>query len=286
MILLAAVAHATWNLAAKQAGAAGSAFVLLNAATSAVIYLPVAIATFSLQGFSFTIHEIVAVVVSGALHVGYFLLLQRGYRAGDLSLVYPLARGTGPLLSMLGAIVVFGERPSPLALTGALIVIAGVVVLAMTAWSPALPGDSWGKLWHGGLGYGMATGVLIAAYTLWDARAVGVLGMSPIIFEWSANACRVLLLAPVAAVRPAGVWRVWQEQRREVLIVAVLAPLAYVLVLIAFTMAPVSYVAPARELSIVIGVSLGSGLLAEGKGLQRAAAAAGVVVGILMLAAG
>src|SRR5690349_16047947 len=97
-------------------------------------------------------------VVSGALHALYFLLLQRGYATGDLSLVYPLARGTGPLLSTTAAIVFLGERPSPLALAGAAVIILAVFSLM------GRPGHASGS----GMGFALLTGAAIAAYTLWD----------------------------------------------------------------------------------------------------------------------
>lgn len=286
LILAAAVAHATWNLAAKRAGDGGAAFVGLSAALAAVIYLPVVSVALLLQRPSFGSREVVAVLVSAVLHLGYYLLLQRGYRHGDLSVVYPLARGTGPLLATAGAIVLLGERPSALGLAGGLVVVIGVVVLAVTAVPSTEALDSPRSLWRAGLGYGVATGVLIAAYTLWDARAVAELGMSPVVFEWGVNTTRAVLLSPAVVSRPAQARRVWRQYRREVLLVALLSPLSYVLVLVALTTTPVALVAPAREVSILIGVMFGSGLLAEGKGLQRAAGAVAVVAGILLLASG
>ena len=100
---------------------------------------------------------------SGVIHAVYFAFLQRGYRDGDLSLVYPLARGTGPLLATIAAILLLGERPGAVALAGGALVVAAILSLAAPAVRARAPGSGWA----------LATGVTIAAYTLWDKHAVG-----------------------------------------------------------------------------------------------------------------
>jgi drug/metabolite transporter (DMT)-like permease len=126
--------------------------------------------------------------------------------------------------------------------------------------------------------------VFIAAYTLWDAHAVADVDISPLLYGWSTAIGETVLLAPVALRAPAAVGAAWREFPREVLAVSVLAPLAYLLVLIALTQAPVSAVAPARELSIVIGVLLGGRLLRETDAGLRVLAAGAVVLGVVALA--
>jgi len=128
LVLSAAVVHATWNLLAKRVGG-GAPFVWLFGALSSAIYAPLALGAIVVQRPRLGVQETVFIVGSGLLHLAYFLVLQRGYRVGDLSLVYPLARGTGPVLSTAAAIALFGERPSPLALAGAALVAGGVFVL-------------------------------------------------------------------------------------------------------------------------------------------------------------
>ena len=129
LIVVAAFAHAGWNLSAKRAGAGGGVFVWLYAAMSAVLLVPVAVVDVLVGGQQPAWSWLPALGVSGLLHVGYFVLLQRGYATGDLSVVYPLARGTGPLLSVLFAVVLLGERPGVVALVGAMTVVAGVFVI-------------------------------------------------------------------------------------------------------------------------------------------------------------
>jgi uncharacterized membrane protein len=126
LVLTAAFINATWNYLAKRAGEGGAAFVWLFAAISSVFYAPVALIVFFWQKPYIGSLQLVFMAGSALIHVLYFLIIQKGYRVGDLSLVYPLARGTGPTLSTLAAIRYLGERPSVLAILGAVLVAAGV----------------------------------------------------------------------------------------------------------------------------------------------------------------
>jgi drug/metabolite transporter (DMT)-like permease len=206
---------------------------------------------------------------SGLLHVGYFAALQRGYRDGDLSVVYPLARGSGPVLSVTGAIVFLGERPAALGLVGGGLVVVAVLVLA-----------SGGS--RRGIGDALLTGAFIAAYTVWDAHAVGPLHQPPIAYFWTAELFRLAVIAPFVA--PADVRAAWRIDRRAILGIGALSPLAYVLVLFALTRAPISLVAPVRESSVVLGALLGARVLGEGDPARRVLAAGAIAVGIALLA--
>ncbi len=272
LVLASAVLHATWNLVAKRAGGAtrGPAFVFSFSVLTAVVYAPFAIAAGGLRAPE---------AGAAALHVGYFLALQHGYRVGDLSVVYPLARGGGPALATLGAIAWFGERPSGWALIGTALVVAGAAVLA-TGRPPAgvrlAPALRWGGI----------TALFIALYTLWDAWAVVHVGVPPLLFLWWSELARALMLAPLALARPADVAHVWRRHRGAVVAVATLSPLAYLLVLTAFQLAPVSLVAPTREVSVLIGAWLGISVLGEGGRRRRLVAAATRVLGVALLARG
>ena len=137
LILAAAVIHATWNFLNKRAGGHAT-FTWLVAILSALLYAPATITIIEVWQIQISFVTIGIMAGSAALHTAYFVLLNQGYRVGDLSLVYPLARGTGPLLSSLAAIVFLGERPSILALAGALLIIGGAVVLT-TNLTPIAP---------------------------------------------------------------------------------------------------------------------------------------------------
>ncbi|WP_412540995.1 EamA family transporter [Longispora sp. K20-0274] len=276
LVVAAAFCHAGWNLAAKRAGDGGPALLWLSTAISSVLYAP---ALFFVRP-SFTWAALGVILCSSVVHLGYFLLLQRGYKVGDLSVVYPLARGTGPLLSVGVAVLVLGERPGWLALAGGLTVVVGILIVS------GGPGTGDKARRRKGLAYGLVVGVFIAGYTVFDAHAVGPLAIAPLFFDWGNNLCRLVFLSPYAARNPGKVRAVWHRYRKEVFVIAALSPLAYILVLFAYTMAPVSLVAPARELSIVVGSVFGWLLLREPNPLRRLLGAAVVLGGVVALAAG
>ena len=275
LVVAAAFAHAGWNLLAKTA-TGGAVFVWLCAAAATVIYVPALVVAEIADPSPIGLGAIGLMVGSGALHALYFVLLQRGYREGDLSLVYPLARGTGPLLSTLAAIAFLSERPSALALAGAAIIVGAVFSLAGRPGHGARPA----------VVFALLTGTAIASYTLWDKQAVDAQGLSPVTYYWGTNLANAAILTPFVLGRGREMGQVWRAHRRQALGVAVLSPLAYILVLFALVHAPVSYVAPARELSILLAAAAGATLLDEGDTRRRMLAAAAIVVGIGCLAIG
>ena len=284
LVLAAGSFHATWNLLAKRAssGVSGPAFVWLCTALSTLIFAPVAAIVLSENPHVGTL-GLLFMFGSGILHTGYFLSLQEGYRVGDLSMIYPLARGTGPLLASTAAIALFDERPGPLGAAGILLIVSGVFLLA---WEPDSGSRGSAKKKWLGMAFGLLTGVFIASYTLWDKYAVSDLSLSPILYYWAFSSVEALLLTPLALRDKEKVRAAWRAHWLETLGVAVLSPLSYVLVLIALVFTPVSQVAPAREIGILIGTLMGGRLLAEGGLRQRLVASGLMVVGIAALAVG
>lgn len=173
LVLTAAIAHATWNLLAKTA-TGGARLIWLIGLTSGVLMTPFALVTLALDGRGPGWAGLGFMAVSGLLHSAYFVLLQRGYATGDLSFVYPLARGLGPLLATIAAIALLGERPSAIALAGGAVIV--VAVLSLAAWARGESTDTPGV--REATAYALATGVFIAGYTLWDKLAVGSLDLS------------------------------------------------------------------------------------------------------------
>ena len=279
LVLVAAVAHASWNLLAKES-AGGVGFVWLSTAASAVLYVPVLAVALAIDRGRLDGVALLFMVVSGALHAVYFTALQRGYATGDLSLVYPLARGTGPLLATLLALVVFAERPSALTLLGGAIILGAVISLVGSPRAALAAGH------REAIVFALLTGATIAAYTLWDKQAVDGEGLSPIVYYYGTNLANVAVLSAVAAGRRDQVALAWRTSRARALGVGILSPLAYILVLFALERAPVSSVAPARETSILIATILGATVLGEQDTRRRLVAGAAIVLGIAALAAG
>jgi drug/metabolite transporter (DMT)-like permease len=277
LVVAAAVAHACWNLFAKRVPDGGAVFVWLAAVWSTLFQLPLLVIGVVLAGGSVPASWWLAAVVSGLIHTAYFVILQRGYRVGDLSVVYPLARGTGPMLSVIAAIWLLHERPGPVALAGAAAVVLGVWVIGGL-------GRSGVGSWAGGVGYGILCGTTIATYTLWDANAVTTLAVPPLVLIAGSAMVETAVLTPYALSHRERVATVWRDSKPAVFAVATLSPLAYLLVLFALRVAPVSLVAPARELSIVLG-SLGAWLLLrEPNPGRRIAGAVIVLAGVAAIA--
>lgn len=279
LIALAAVVHAVWNLAIKKAGATGTVFLWLSFLVGAVVYLPFGVVSLIDSGANLW-HWLGFASVSGALQVVYFLLLQTGYRVGDVSVVYPLARGTGPLLSVAFAMILFAERPSPLAIAGAVVVVAGVITIGLAGGRTRVANNRPGVI------FGLVIGVLIAVYTLWDSAAVTVGGMPVVGLYWGSVFFQFLLTTPVALRERSTIREVSVRHWALILTVGVLAPLAYILILLAIQLAPVSLVAPAREVSVVLVGLAGWLLFREPHPVQRLVGAAIVLAGVAMLAGG
>lgn len=279
LVLSAAVLHATWNYLAKRTYG-GVSLVWLYGTISAVVFFPLIVVLFLTTSVPLGGQQILVMLVSSVLQLAYFLLLTKAYQVGDLSLVYPLARGTGPMLSTLLAVLVFGERPSPLGLLGAVLIGGGIFVLTGDPRKMREKGAEQGLL------FALGTGVMIASYTLWDKAAVAVYMVPPLLLNWFTSVIQALVLTPFARQRWQDVKREWHDHRPLVLGVAILSPLAYILVLTALTFSPVSSVAPMRESSVLIGTLLGARLLAEGDVRRRVAGALVIVVGVIAIGLG
>ena len=285
LILVAAVAHASWNLFSKQASAAGvGSFIWLMSAAAAVLCAPVIAVSVLVEPPRLTGLCWIFLAGTGVLEAGYFLFLQNGYRLGDLSLVYPIGRGTGALLAALAGIAAFGERPGAVAIAGIACLVAGIVLIGIPSRArnrqPQVPSAVSAAM------FALITGVFIASYTLWDKYAVTALRTPPLLQGYAAFPIIALLFAPQAHRARDRTARVWQAYRPQVLGAAVLCPLAYILVLAALSFTAVSAVAPAREVSVLFGVLLGRRLLNEGGLARRLMAAAAIVTGIVAIAIG
>ena len=284
LVLVAALLHAAWNLVAKKAGG-DSRFVLLFALMSAVLWAPVGAWAGWPAVPQWRAREWALVAASGALHVLYFAALLRGYRSSELTVVYPVARGTGPLVSAFGALALLGETMSAAGAAGVCAVAGGIVLVAggPRLWSAARGAEQRERVARG-IAWGAATGLFIAGYTLVDGYAVKVARMSPILVDYFGNLARIAFLLPLAARDFGGFAAAARAQWRAALVVALLGPLAYVLVLYAMTLAPLSHVAPAREVSLLFAALLGGRLLGEGDRLLRLAGALCIAGGVAALA--
>ena len=278
LVLSAALAHAMWNYILKRARG-GAGFMTLVALVSAILWAPIAFGVAVAQNYALQPIHLVPILASAAIHAAYFLLLDRGYRYGDLSVVYPLARATGPLLTVVVATIFLGERPGPFAIAGAIAVALGAYLLTGN------PLALFSRNRPRGAGYALATGGMIALYTLVDKIAVSQYLIPPVIYDWACVALRVPFLFAFSRSHGA-LAESWRADRRAIVLVAILSPLAYILVLSAMVFTPVSYVAPAREVSILFAALMGAHFLREGDAKRRLLAAGAIVLGVVGLARG
>ncbi|MBS7806647.1 DMT family transporter [Variovorax sp. PCZ-1] len=286
LVLLGALIHALWNVAAKKAGG-DARFTFFSCVIMFIVWSPLCIWLGWDMLPAWGWKEWTAMAVSGFVHWLYFICLLTGYRKSDLTVVYPVARGSGPLLSSGVAVIVFGEQLSAFGVLG----IAGVVIgVFLVAGGPALfraaHDPSKRARIQAGIFWGVLTGALIACYTILDAWAVKMLAISPILFDYWCNVLRmpyssIAVLRDIPEAR-----RLWKLQWKYAAIVAIFSPIAYVLVLYAMKIAPVSHVAPAREVSMLFAALIGGQLLGESDRGLRILGACAIAAGVMALALG
>ena len=297
LILIAAVAHASWNLFSKQAAQTGAiSFIWLAATAATLLYIPVIAIAWAGGWLHLTALGWVFMAGTGVLESAYFVFLQSGYRLGDLSLVYPVGRGTGALLAAVAGIAFLGERPGPVAVGGIIAVVAGIALIGAPTRAPGPEATGAGAGARAGgatapavgpaIGFAVATGVFIASYTLWDRYAVATLGTSALLQGYATFPFMAVVFALPACRAKDRTALVWHRYRAQVAGAAVLMPLAYILVLAALAFTAVSVVAPAREVSVLFGVLMGGRLLGEGSEARRLTAAVAIAAGIIAIAVG
>jgi drug/metabolite transporter (DMT)-like permease len=274
MVLAAAVAHAVWNLASKYKRGNTLLFVWAYSCASTLLWVPIDV------GLMLSEHQAMdwrlggAAAVSAALHIAYSLTLQAGYDRADLGVVYPIARGTGPVLTMLFAILLLGERLNFVAFLGATLVVSGVIVVAGNPFRSGSRRPLQGMLWGG------ATGATIASYTVWDSYAVTSLHLAPVSYYAGTLLLQSLILTPRALRQRVQIHAALRANAVPILIVAIFSPLAYILVLNAMLSAPLALVAPLRESSIIIGSLFAYLLFREGHLTRRIVGGVVVLIGI------
>ena len=281
MILISAVAHASWNLLAKR-GQNQEVFVWWSQATIGLLLLPVGAFLFFRfpvvgPGWWFVLGTVI-------LHIFYFLFLARGYAKADLSVVYPIARGMGPTLIPILGVLVLGENVSISAGFGIAFVIVGIYTVYWWGSFSQILSDPLRLLKEPGTRYAVFTGLLIAAYSVWDK--VGVSYVSPFLYMYMMSVGTAIGIAPYLLITHGAqsIRTEWKANAVSIVGVALLSFLAYGLVLTALTFSRVSYIAPSREVGIVVGVLLGILVLREPFGGGRLLGSSLIVAGLVVIA--
>jgi uncharacterized membrane protein len=289
LVLVAAVLHAAWNVLLKMSGDTLGTALRLQAFGSAVL-VPIGIVSWFLTGGPpIDPAGLGLALISGVLEAAYFLCLSAAYARGALSLVYPLARGSAPLVAVVVGVFVLGEQLGPGAAIGVACLLIGILLVSRP-WRAI---QAAGREHRGAIGFALATGGTIAAYSAVDRLGVRV--MAPWLYG-----------AFLAVFATAFLWSsVWIGRRIGVLgprpasakpssmigrdgLAGVLSLTAYLLILFAYSFAPLAVVAPLRESAIVLVAAWGSLRMAETAGRRQAgariAAAGLIVLGAVLLA--
>jgi drug/metabolite transporter (DMT)-like permease len=298
LVLVAAVLHAGWNVLLKTSGDTLWTAVRLQAFGAAIL-VPIGVVAWLANGRPAVSATAISLALGSAvLEAAYFVFLASAYRRGALSLVYPLARGSAPLLAVAIGIVVLGERLAPLALVGVACLLTGILVVARP-WQAL---GAAGATERGAIGFALLTGASIAVYSALDRLGVretepwiygAILAVASSVFTTGAvlGGRRLGLLAP-ATPSPTSGETGYSAARIRMLgrdaLAGVLSLGAYLLVLFAYAIAPLAGVAPLRESGIVLAAAWGTLRLGEAAGRREAAgriaAAALVVLGAVLLA--
>jgi drug/metabolite transporter (DMT)-like permease len=198
--------------------------------------------------------------------------------------VYPIARGTAPILVPILAALFLDERLSGLAVAGIGLVVVGTVVIHTRGLGWPSLGDIGAVLGQLGTRYALLTGLVIAAYSALDKYGVSL--VRPVLYAYLLFAGLSAILLPVMLRRRSALVTEWKLHRGSIVVVGLLAPGSYGLVLLALTLAPVSYVAAAREISVVLAAVLGAVVLHEGYGRQRLLGSTAIAAGLMLLVLG
>ncbi len=278
LVLGAALAHATWNLLLKRSGIP-LIYTWNITVAGTLVTLPVAAyflarAEISLTGWGFFLGTAI-------IHAFYFTLLAQAYEHGDMSLVYPLARGMGVALTPIGAVLILGEHitlPQGLGIAG---IVLGLLILQIP---PDLSRQTLAAHFRpaAGLAFAVVTGVTIATYSLWDK--VGVSHVPPLLYVTGAFLGPAISMSWMLRRRVGTLLAVWRAHPATMGAGAVLSPLAYSLALVALSIGQVSQVAPLREVGVVIGTVLGIIVLREQSPVPRIGGAVVIALGAIVLA--
>jgi drug/metabolite transporter (DMT)-like permease len=301
LVLFVAFLHVVWNAILKTSGdplrTAGRAMVV-----GVLVFVPIVLVIWLDQGQpGFPPAVVPLALISGVLEAAYFISLSAAYRRGDLSEVYPIARGTAPILSVAIGVLILGERLPPLGWLGVLALLAGIL-LVLRPWRAIdmlrRRGDGTGRSGAGAAEFALLTGVMIAAYSAVDRTAVQ--SVSPWLYASLVfPICAIGLVAWIKIVAdrrravddgdeadptPAGAPASWLRAGAA----GTISLAAYGLILVAYTLAPLTVVAPLRESSVVLASAWGAITMHEAVSstdvARRVSGAGFVLAGAILLA--
>lgn len=279
IVLASAFLHAGWNYLLKKSDRK-IVFIWWFLLVSAIIYIPMLL--YFLPGVSIPPRGWFCIVASGLIHGVYFGCMGGAYQRGDLSLVYPLARGSGPLFIPLLAVLLLGEEIAPLGGIGILFIIGGVYCVHLRSFTGAAFLEPFRALQGGASLWALITGLAIAFYSLVDKVGVGL--VYPPIYIYILMLITWVSITPWVLIRERdGLKSEWSRHKGAIVAVGFLSGFTYLMILFALTMSKVSYVAAVREISIVLSAYYGIALLGEKHGRQKLLGAVLITLGVIAI---
>ncbi len=281
LVLASAVIHATWNFLVKRSTNKLVFFWALSGVGFCVVLVP-SIVFAIVDGFGW--EQLLYGLGTAGLHSFYAVFLTRGYTTGDLSSVYPVSRGVGPALVPILAIFLLDESISTGAAFGIAIVVVGIYTIHIDTRFLRDFAHPLRALAAPGTRVAFLTGFVIALYSIWDKAGIDH-DLHPMALNAFSIGSYFLTLTPFVGAGTGGevVQNELRSQWRSIVAAGILAPSGYLLVLIALETTRVSYIAPTREVGIVLGAAMGVFLLGEGYGLSRIWGALLVVAGVITI---
>ena len=279
IVLIAGFLHAGWNYMLKKSQHK-IAFIWWFLLVSAVLFFPMFFyfwpkTTISSTGW-------ICIVATGLVHGLYFWFMGGAYERGDLSLVYPLSRGSGPLLVPIFAVIFLREQLSFIGIIGIVLVITGIYVIHLRAFSPGSFFEPFKALSGGASLWALFTGSMIASYSLIDK--VGVQVVYPPVYIYLMLLISWLSLSPYVLYKErTHLKEELQINKRLMLIVGFLSPFTYLIVLFAMQMSKISYVVAVREVSIIFSTCYGIFWLQEKHGRQKILGAGLIALGVVFI---
>ena len=279
IVLLAALFHAAWNFLAKKSRKK-LAFIWWFLLIATIVYLPMFM--YFWPGMTVTPTGWVCIVATGILHALYFWFMGGAYERGDFSLVYPLSRGSGPLLVPILALIFLQERLSAVGIGGIVLVVLGIYFIHLKSFTVdsffeplrAMRGSA--SLWA------LCTGGTIAGYSLVDKVGVGL--VYPPVYIYLMFVISLLLLSPYVLIKERPALKLeWRVNRWPILVDGFLVLFTYLMILFAFRLSKVSYVVASREVSIVFSALLGIFWLKEAHAPQKIAGSVLIGLGVVFI---
>jgi drug/metabolite transporter (DMT)-like permease len=279
IVLASAFLHAGWNFLLKKSERK-VVFIWWFLLVCGIGYFPFFL--YLLPKTSIPVQGWYCVVATGLLHGVYFWCIGGAYQRGDLSLVYPLARGSGPLFIPILAVILLREEISLLGMTGIVLIVAGIYCVHLCSFSGSAFLEPFRALRGGASPWALFTGLSIAAYSLVDKVGVGL--VYPPVYIYLLFLIAWLMITPWVLIRERRWLKAeWQNRKGSIVVVGFLSGFTYLMILFALQISKVSYVAAVREVSIVLSAFFGVVWLGEKNGRQKLVGAVFITLGVIAI---